>query len=180
MLKKRLIIIILAVFTVISVASGITLAYIYRQTPPVQNTFEPVYVSCSVEETVEDGVHSDIKVKNTGDIDAYVRVTFVAMWVDENGTVLGRAPVLGTDYTVTFGSPKWMLGSDGFYYYSTAVHAGAYADIFITSVTPIGTAPDGYTLKVHVAATAIQSEPASAVEGAWGVTVQQNGGLVAP
>ena len=86
----------------------------------------------------------------------------------------------GTDYIITAGSPKWTLGTDGFYYYSASVAPGDLTDVLIASIVQKDTAPDGYSLAVHVAATAIQSEPASAVSDAWGVQILSNGGLVAP
>ena len=53
-------------------------------------------------------------------------------------------------------------------------------EVLISSLTAISEPPEGYKLTVHVAATAMQAEPAEAVESAWGATVHTNGALFAP
>ena len=179
-LPKRLIFIIVAALITVACATGGTLAYIFTGTPSVENSFEPVHVTCKVLEEFDGQTKSDVKIKNTGDISAYIRATFVVMWVAEDGSVLSTAPVKGTDYSLTLGSSDWVVGSDGFYYYTRPVASGESTGTLIESISLSGIAPSGYSLNVHVAATAIQSTPASAVSGAWGVQVLANGGLVAP
>lgn len=179
-MPKKLLFIIIATVITVACAAGGTLAYIFTGTPSVENSFEPVYVSCEVEEEFNGQTKSNVAVRNTGDIDAYIRATFVVMWMADDGSVLAKSPVSGTDYIITAGSPKWTLGTDGFYYYSSPVAPGDLTDVLIGSIVQKDTAPEGYSLAVHIAATAIQSEPASAVSGAWGVQILSNGGLVAP
>ena len=177
---KKILIIIVALLLAISTATGVTIAYIIADTPPVQNDFTPVFVRCEVVETFNGTTKSDVKIKNTSDINAYIRATFVVTWTNDSGNVLGQAPVLGTDYSLALGSEKWMLGSDGFYYYTLPVSSKTSTEILISEITVIGTAPSGYSLSVHVAATAIQAEPIRAVTDAWGVQIQSNGSLIAP
>ena len=43
-----------------------TVAYLVTSTDPVTNTFTPAHVSTAVDETFENGVKSDVKIKNTG------------------------------------------------------------------------------------------------------------------
>ena len=174
--SKRLILIICTVVILLSAATGTTLAYIFDRTPSIENSFEPVYVSSEVES--QDGAL--YRVKNTGDINAYVRATFVVMWTADDGTILGTAPILGTDYTVTLGSDKWQQGSDGFYYYKDELVPDASTDVLFESVSVIGESPDGYALTLHLIATAIQSAPARVVTEVWGVTVLPDGTLSAP
>ena len=177
---KKIIIIIVAILLVVSTATGITLAYIITDTSPVENSFTRVYVSCEVEENFDKITKSNVKIKNTGDITAYIRATFIVTWTDDNNNVLGQMPVKNTDYSLTLGSDKWALGSDGFYYYTVPVAAGTSTEILISAITLINTAPSGYSLSVHVAGTAIQAEPEKAVTSAWNVQIQSNGTLVAP
>ena len=177
-ISKKLILIILSVIITVVAVSG-TFAYIFTKTPPVENTFEPVQVSCEVQETIDGFTKSNVKVKNTSDINAYVRATFVVMWTSEDGKV-SSSPVLASDYTINFGSAKWVKGSDGFYYYTEKVASGAYTDNLLNTVSVLGEAPEGYTLSVHVAATAIQAEPASVITDMWGATVLDNGNITAP
>ena len=178
--KVKLIVIISAIFLILSTATGVTLAYILRGTPPVENSFDPVHVSCLVEEEFDGKTKSNVKIKNTSDINAYVRATYIVMWMNEDGSVLSQAPVLDVDYTVTKGSDKWVLGSDGFYYYTSSLLPNVSSDILIKEIKPTENAPKGYFLSVHVAATAIQAEPTNAVTEAWNAVVSSNGTLVAP
>ena len=177
---KKLILIIAIAFVLMGTAVGTTLAYIFDRTPSVENTFEPVYVSCAVEEQSDGVTKSEVKVRNTGDINVFIRATFVAMWTATDGSVLSVAPVSGTDYTVELGSSRWVLGYDGFYYYTSQVIAGSATENLIESISVIGTAPEGYTLSVHVAATAIQAEPLNVVADTWGVSVRSDGTIYIP
>jgi hypothetical protein len=178
---KRLLIIAISIFTLLAVAGGVTLAYILTDAPELENSFNPVFVDCEVVKTAAGTpADSDVSVKNKGDISAYIRATFVVNWVAEDGTVYGAAPIENTDYRITFGSVGWAQGSDGFYYYSTPVESGAVTDPLIIKLEALTNAPKDHKLSVHVAAKAIQSQPARAVESAWGVTVLENGILILP
>lgn len=177
---KRIILIIAACLVIIGASVGATFAYIIDRTPSVDNSFQPVYVSCTVEEQFDGVTKSEVKVRNTGDITAYIRATFIVMWTDENGMVYPASPVNGTDYSLSFGSIKWIKGSDGFYYYSDKVSAGSASEIFLNKVTLLKDAPQGYKLSLHVAATAIQAEPDTVVNEVWGASVGVNGELIAP
>ena len=173
-ISKRLLITIICVAIAVCATTGGTLAYLFSKTEARDNAFEPVFVSCQVEESFDGVTKSDVKIKNTGDVKAYIRATFVVMWRSDDGKVHSSTPVEGQDYMITLGSTKWVKGSDGFYYYTSAVHSGESTDILISSISKTADGPEGYSLSVHVAATAIQSEPATAVEEAWKVTVQSN------
>ena len=179
-ISKKLIVIVIAVLLAVTAVTGGTVAYLLAESPSVENSFKPVYVSCLVEEKFDGVTKSDVKIKNTGDISAYIRATFVVMWVAEDGSVLSRKPVLDADYSLTPGSSKWALGSDGFYYYTLPVASGKSTELLIDTISLTGTAPKGHSLTVHVAATAIQAEPHTAVTQGWGVQIQADGTLVAP
>ena len=172
---KRLIVI-SALLIVLAISFvGTTVAYLMAETPPLDNSFRPVYVNCEV---VEDGAGGNVMIKNIGDISAYIRVTFIVNWVADDGSVYGQAPKLGVDYEVTLNNQSWYLGSDGFYYYVLSVAPDASTSPIIQTVTTLPTAPEGYKLSFHITATAIQSEPAYAVESAWSVTVMETGAIM--
>ena len=177
--KKQLIIIICVAITICATVSG-TIAYLFAKTNEITNSFTPVFVSCEVQEHFDGVTKTNVRIKNTSDIKAYIRATFVVMWLSEEGNVYSSAPVEGQDYAITLGSSKWIKGSDGFYYYNSAVHAGESTDIMINSVSPISDGPEGYSLSVHIAATAIQSEPTAAIEQAWRVSINSDGKLIIP
>ena len=122
---------------------------------------------------------TNISVKNTGDIEAYVRAFFLVTWVsDLDGSTYAGMPQENVDYSLTIGSVKWTLGSDGFYYYSNFVYEHGITEALIGELAALSQAPDGYSLNVQVFASAIQANPSRAVEETWGVTVLANGSLL--
>lgn len=170
---------VLALVLILGAAVGGTLAYLVTQTDPVTNTFEPSHVSCKIEEEFDGTTKSNVKVKNTGDIDAYIRAKVVITWKDANGNVYAAAPVENTDYTISYNRNDW-AEIDGIYYYKNAVASGKSTSKLIDTCAPTdGTAPEGYALSVEILAEAIQAEPAAAVQEAWGMTVGTNGALSA-
>jgi hypothetical protein len=168
--KKSVIIISLVLLLLVSV--GATVAYITASTQQVENEFEPVFVSCEVTESFDGVTKSNVAVKNTGGATAYVRAMIVVNWVSsENGNIYSDMPVADADYTVSFASSDWLLGADGFYYYTKPVAPSASTAELISSLTEKSDAPAGYQLSVKILASALQSEPKEAVESLWSVEV---------
>lgn len=144
-------------------------AYLTSRTEPVVNEFVPAKVSCIVEETFENGVKTDVRVRNTGNIDAYIRAAVIINFVSDDGKVLATAPQEGVDYILIWDAYGWTKGSDGYWYYKNAVAPGELTSMLIESAAAVS-APDGYRLNIQIAATAIQSAPDTAVQEAWGIT----------
>ena len=154
-------------------AIGGTLAYIIANTASVENEFTPGEVRCEVEETFKHNVKSDVKIKNTGNTAAYIRATYVVTWQNDDGTVNGKMPVVGTDYTIEFAENSgWKLIGD-YWYYTSPVAAGGETGVLIASckLAEGAAVPTGYHLSVEIIASAIQSEPASVVAEKWHVAV---------
>ena len=154
-------------------AIGGTLAYIIANTASVENKFTPGEVRCEVEETFKNNVKSDVKIKNTGNTAAYIRATYVVTWQKDDGTVNGKMPVVGTDYTIEFAENSgWKLIGD-YWYYTSPVAAGGEPGVLIASckLAEGAAVPTGYHLSVEIIASAIQSEPASVVAEKWHVAV---------
>ncbi len=162
--------IILACFIAL-IAVGTSAAYITSITSTVKNEFTPANVSCSVEENFNGDVKQDVKIRNTGNVPAYIRATVLVNWVSvSDGKVLAELPVEGTDYSIIWGSRGWIKAADSFWYHKDAVAADSLTENIINSVKPI-TTKEGYQLSVKILATAIQSDPQSVVVNEWGVTV---------
>ena len=172
-MNKRVALVLLSLCAVLCLALGTAQgvwAYLISQTREIPNTFVPATVTCMVEEQFQNGVKEQVKVRNTGNIAAYIRATVVATYVAPDGKVLATAPQEGVDYTVQINDADWKRGSDGFWYYPASVAPnGLTADLIHTAEAV--TAPDGYRLNLQILATAIQAEPPAAAEQAWGVTV---------
>ena len=167
--KKAILLLVLLCIIVTSVLSS-TIALIIIKTNSLDNRFIPSNI-----ESVIDGS----KVKNTGDADAFVRATVVTTWVSETDDSVyhAKSPTLGVDYALSFSGGKWVLGSDGFYYYTSSVVGGGETEPLITNCSEIKRAPDGYKLNVKIISSAIQADPSSVVEEAWGVSVRADGTL---
>lgn len=172
----------LAVLLMVSVTG--TLAYLIAQTSPVVNTFTPGNVKPIVCETFNGTTKSNVSIKSTGNVDAYIRAEIVVNWVkNENGynTFYWKEPVLGIDYNMnlvlgtdtTSTANTWFKGEDGFYYWTSSVKPGENTGILINSCSPVeGKVPTGYVLSVEILSQAIQADGISdankyPVEDAW-------------
>jgi len=140
---------------VLLVPVGGTMAFLKMDTTAVTNMFEPAEVACDVQ--------AGNSIKNTGGVEAYIRAAVVATWVnDETSAVYGKAP----DLTVEPGS-GWVSRGD-YYYWQDPVAVNASTGALAVSAKD---APNGYHLEIHILAQAIQSEPETAAESAWGIIV---------
>lgn len=175
---NRATVLLMAILMLIGVVAGSTVAYLIDTTGDVANTFEYGKVSCRVDETFNDTTKENVCVTNTGNISAYIRATYVVNWLDSAGNIVASAPD-GYSYTITENPDrKWTKGSDGYFYYPTPVAPGKSTDPSLLECTvkypPDLTTPE-YTLSVEILATAVQSQPASAVKEAWGANTPLSG-----
>lgn len=179
--KKLILLISMVAILILALTAGTTLAWLKVQTGAVVNTFTPAVVTSQVDESIDGAVKKNVKIKNTSNIDAYIRVAVVVNWVDASGNVAAQKPVKGTDYTIDYKPASGWWERGGYYYYSSAVAPEGRTDVLISSCQLASGAkvPEGYSLSVEIIADAIQSVPAKAVEDSWGVKVV-NGAITAP
>ena len=176
--KKKVNVAVIAVLFLCIIAGTVGGAYAYltAKTDPISNEFVPAKVSCLVEEDFAEGVKSNVKVRNTGNIDAYIRAVVVATFVSEDGKVLATAPKESVDYFIQWGTDGWTQGQDGYWYHTKPVKPEETTVLLIESAYELSV-PDGYRLHLQILATGVQSDPAIAVQEAWGVSVN-NGELL--
>lgn len=161
----------IAVLLLISAAIGSTVAYLITQTEAVENKFEYAKVSCKVNETFDGTTKQNVQIENTGNIDAYIRATYVVNWLDKDGKIVASVPD-GYRCTLTENPDgKWTKGDDGYFYYTSPVAPNASTEGSLLICTVNYPENPEYTLSVEILATAVQSVPASAVRDAWGVNV---------
>ena len=169
---------------------GGTVAFLVASTGPVTNTFTPANVSTEIEEGFDGTTKSNVRVENKSDIPVYVRAKVVINWVDAAGNVVTSVPE-GYSYTMNPTSlpanSEWVLGADGFWYYTVALTAfdnieEAGTDqtknlIYSIVVTKGG---NDFNLSVQILTEAIQASgtttdasgnEVSAVVDAWSPTV---------
>ena len=175
LMNRKTILLLIAATLILGMAIGGTVAYLAANTDPVVNTFTPGNVDITVDEEFDGKTKSNVMIKNTGTVDAYIRAKVVITWQDANGNVYGTLPVANTDYTIAWGSGWDTETADGFYYHTAKVAPDKNTSVLITSCTPKNTAPEGYNLHVEILAQAIQAEPTSVVEDEWDVTVADDG-----
>lgn len=178
--------ILIATFTLAATA-GVTLAFMFKKAEST-NTFVPAQVSCVVHEKM-DGQEvtgntavgkekSEIRVENTGNIKAFIRVKLVSYYVDENGSIIGTS----SNYPDITTKNDWIAKENHTYYYSNPVDPSGKTKLLCDPVTLEKTQIDGKTVYqvLEVFAEAIQAEPTSAVEGAWGITIKNGAVAAAP
>ena len=167
-----------ALVLILGAVVGGTLAYLAARTDAIVNTFNPTKVDITVEEDFNGETKEDVKIKNNGDTEVYIRATYVVTWKDAAENVYPEQPQQGVDYTISLNLEQGWIYYNGYYYYTAPVAPGASTGVLIDLCTPVtGRAPEGYTLSVDVLASAIQSVPAEAVGQAWGVPVGNDGNL---
>lgn len=159
---------------------GSTVAFLVAESQTVTNTFNPTEVTTKIVEDFDGKVKNNVKVQNTGEIPAYIRAAVVVTWQNNAGQVYAQTPVEDKDYTVTWYMEDWFKNGD-FWYYKSAVASNMSTNYLLTDckLKEGIKAPDGYYLCVEILASGIQSEPASAVEDVWPVTVGADGKLTA-
>ena len=176
--KKKVSMLLVSLVLIAAIAVGSTVAFIATSTEPITNIFNPANVTIDIDEKIENGVKTDVQVKNTGNTDAFIRAKIVVTWKDATGNVSATNPELGADYTMTLNENDWFRGSDGFYYCKTSVAPnGGSTPVLIEKCEKTRTPPDGYDLSVEIIASGIQSTPDSAVTEAWKVVSASNGTL---
>lgn len=173
--RKQFVLLVAAAALLLGAIGG-SVAWLTTETAAVENSFTPGKVSCAVEEKFDGITKSDVKIKNTGNTDAFIRAAIVVNWADQDGNVYPAVPAAGTDYSISIGTGWTKQGA--YYYYNSPVAENSSTGNLIDSCTPETTCPGGeqYKLQVTILADAIQSSPASAAQVAWGYVPGQTAG----
>lgn len=166
--KKPVALVALLVLLCCTVAG--TLAYLVDKTPEVKNTFEPAKVTTEVNEDFDGTTKRNVTIKNTGNIDAYIRAAVIINWADKQGNI-SATPVEDGDYEIKYDSSNTWKKIGDYWYYTNPVAADSLTEkALIESCAPVaGKAPEGYNLQVTILADGIQSEPLTAIKEAWHV-----------
>ena len=170
----------LATVMLFALAVGGTIAWLTDKDRTLVNTFDPSKVTCEVQEKFDGKVKSDVNVKNTGDIDAFIRVKLVTYRTNDAGQHIGGTAAL----------PQFTLGANwveynGYYYYTLPVAPGDKPATKLTdsmTLTENYDDADGGHQSIDVMAEAIQSVPEAAVKAAWGTgfSIGTDGSLIVP
>lgn len=175
--KKQAVLAVLMIALLLLGAVGGTLAYLKTQTSEIKNEFQPAGVPSEVMEKLENDVKTNVRIKNNGNVKAYVRAAIVVTWKDAEGDIYPGTPVVGDDYTISINTDEW-TEKGGYYYYKGIVDPdGGESDVLIDSCSPVDNrAPSGYFLNVEILGQAIQAEGmgATGAVDAWQKALQGN------
>jgi len=167
----RLTTMVIATVLLLALTIGGTLAWLSTKDTPITNTFNPSKVACEVTESFDGTVKSSVNVKNTGDIDAYIRVKLVTYRTNKQGQHIG-----GTAEIPAFTPGAGWVAYNGYYYYTKPVAPNAQPEKALIDSIELKASyddADGGKQAIDVMAEAIQSVPAEAVGEAWGVTISE-------
>lgn len=146
-------------------------------TDSLTNTFGVGEIKTQVTETFDGITKSNVAVKNEGNVDAWIRAQINIYWVDADGNQMWDEPQLEKDYSLNMVASSqdssWLSGDDGYWYYSIPVGPNESTENLITELKDLGQYADGRKLVCDIAAQAIQADPYSAVEEAWGAKVTE-------
>ena len=188
--KRSAVLLVLAFLLIVSIPVGVTLAIMHNRTEAVVNTFVPGVVDCEVTETFTQGVKTSVKVTNTGNTDAYLRIRVLSYWQDSKGNIVARPAELpsityyGNPGTYDATKGDWIYDSNNATYYCVVPVApgAATPELLKSSITmpdPVevpGT-QNGITVKytyypvIEFVAEAVQAEPDRAVEQSWNLNI---------
>ena len=166
-------IILISSLVVFIILCGTVFAYMFKQAADSNNEFIPAVVSCEVDEEFDGEYKSSIKVKNTGNIDSYIRLRLVSYWIDSEGNI---APLPSKMPDIQLGD-GWIAGSNDTYYYKTKVLPKEFTDNLLTANVHLEKDSNGNKQVLEVFAEAIQGKPADAVTDSWKVTLDSNGNI---
>lgn len=182
--RAKALLLIASLAVLLTATVGSTAAWLVSKPAAVENNFVPGKVACQVLENfgTESGasVKRDVRVQNTGNTDAYIRVLLVFTWKDDAGNIFSNKPQEGKDYQIVMDDlTDWIMQeSDAgvYFYYKKPVAPGAETGVLIDSLRQIPgvTGPENgkYKLSVDILADAVQADPPEAVEESWGVAVE--------
>ena len=170
--NTRTITLLIALLLFSALAVGGTVAWLTANATPVENTFTPSHVACSVTEEFDGTTKSKVNVTNTGDTEAYIRVKLVTYRVNEDGNHIG-----GTAEIPAFTPGEGWVKHGEYYYYTKPVAAGKAPEKPLIGANGIALIKyddaDGGKQAIEVMAEAIQSQPPAAVKEAWGVSISE-------
>lgn len=188
--RTRSLLLIAALLLLLGLGIGSTVALLQTRTPEVRNEFTYGNVSSKVLESFGDEygayIKRNVRVQNTGNTSAYIRVLLVFTWKDADGNVFVNRPEETKDFRINLNlDDDWILVKNeigAYLYYKYPVAPGAETPILIDSLRQSAgvTGPENgkYALSAEIITDAIQANPPDAVQEAWaGVQVDEAGAI---
>lgn len=157
-----------------------TISFLSNVTETKANFFSNGIVNIKIVENFHGGdiqngpVQKQVRVMNSSEKDklkvvpVYIRARLVSTWKDAVGNVMAVDSESLVDYHLTKNS-GWVLGDDGYFYYTKAVYPDTYTDYLLDSVGKKKDAvlPKDGKLEIQVLADGVQTT-GNAINNAWG------------
>lgn len=182
-MNKKKVTLLVSLIMVIMISISAVVAYIIVPTDKYDYTMTYGEVDCEevvVAYDVSDAEYpTSIKVKNTGNAKAYIRVKLVAMYRNKIKDHLHwTKPDLGQEYELVLANGWFMDTQKEYIYYPYAIEPNETTPELIESIIMTGgnaLAPKDFRITFDVLVSAIQAEPdGRPAEEVWGVTVNNN------
>jgi len=168
---KKLLLMLVSISALLVVMIGSTLAYVFTSSDTKSNVFTPGQMSCVIEEDFTDGINKkSVRVHNTGDAPAYIRVKLLPYWYDKTENVIVAKKAWIPEFTL---GTDWKLGADGYYYYLHAVEPEGYTASLIATGSAITLKQDDVSLArqvLEIIASCVQAQPETVVTSVWSGT----------
>ena len=149
-----------ALVLLLGVVAGGTIAWL-TDSMSITNSMEPGNVPVSINESISGNTKTSVKIKNEGNVQAYIRVVVISNSLDTDGNIVPNT----SSNTVTTNGTWTPLGD--YYYYNGIVEPGA-------SVELLGESIDFSSKEVVVMAQSVQVlgniNGGTASQALWGVT----------
>lgn len=174
--SRKLIISSLAIAVVLMFSITGTFAYIQHRTETTSNHFNSGVINITVNEEfepkdiTEEGIDKKVTVRNdslNGQLnvaDCYVRVHLAATWVNDDGSICPVDADSLIEYTINDDPDSgWIVGDDGFYYYSKILKKDEVSTCLLKKVAlrqGVQRPLSGH-LEVNVLADAVQTDKVS-------------------
>jgi len=135
----------------------------------LENIFKISRPGIEIEEIFDFEHKKDIKVKNTGNTDVYIRVALSSFLIDENcdEEKCSRYPLKSTETDFELDN-NW-LKIDDYFYYRNVLSEGDITTDLLNGGSINNIKVDGKKLQVDVVAQSLQATPVETVEENWGV-----------
>ena len=173
MQKAQRILILLAI-VLIAATIGITAAFMFRKTEG-NGTFAPAKVSCEASEEFDGVTKQNIRVENTGNYPAYIRLRVVSYWRNAEGERVGQTCPM-PKITLCEG---WITDDEQTFYYTKPVEPQMLTPVLCEPFdlqTGLDVVGNVLYQNVELLAETIQARPAEAMQ-VWNVTTDEDGRL---
>ena len=176
--NKQFVLLVSIVALLLGIAGG-SLAYLFTNTSPVENTFTAPTIGVDIEENFENNEKTNVFFTNTSDFPVYVRARIIENWTDKEGNVVAGTPdevkSYQVDRSVLPANTDWFKVGDYYYYTKPVAANGGETSVLLDRYAV--TYPEGhnYYWLVDVLAETVQAVPTDAVVDIWPVAVSGDG-----